>query len=177
MILQNNPGQDGLVIIGYSLGASLALDFASRQSVRGLVIISPLTKLKFPYSSPILYIPKKVLPFVPHLRYNSDRRKDKSYKIIPSKGLDIIKEGNLRIAGRAKLIDCPIYSIQFEHDEIIADDSSDQLKAILCNAKTSVTKIKTGTRYHNIFDLPNSYGIREKIISFLDELNGTQMHV
>jgi carboxylesterase len=169
-IIEKTSKDEGLVIIGYSLGATLALEYASKHPTTGLVLISPVTKLKPPYHSNILTIANKVLRYVPHLRYNPDRKKDKSYKLIPTKGLDLIKEGNMRIATRAHQIKCNILAIQFDQDEIIAPDSSEHLKTLLPNARFKISKVHTENNYHNVFDLPSTYGIKEKIVSFLNAI-------
>ncbi len=137
---------------GYSFGAQLALDLASKYPIKGVFLFSIPYSLRFPWSIPFLeklaYFKKKVKKTKSVLRKHY-LEQTFHYIYMPSKGLSIIKLGNKRISSILHKIKCPIIIFHFSSD-LFAKKSS--IKEILSGVSSKLKKgIYLKDRGHNPF--------------------------
>ncbi len=100
--LQSQPGIDGnrIIAAGWSMGAAVAIDLASRRKVEGLVTVSAFTNL----------------PAVAH-------------SMVPWFPISLIIRSRFDNLGKIPLVTCPIFIAHGTRDDLVPPEMADRLAA------------------------------------------------
>jgi esterase/lipase len=155
---------------GYSFGAQLALDLASKYPVSGVFLFSIPYSLRFPWNIPFLeklaYFKKKVKKTKNVLKKHY-LEQSFHYIYMPSKGLSIIKVGNKRIKLILHKIKCPIIIFHFSSDLFAKKDS---IKEILSSVSSKLKKgIYLQDRGHNPFFSSSKLLVFDEVSKFFKQ--------
>lgn len=168
-IIKNLSGE--ISLIGYSLGAQIAFDLATKYPISKIILVCYPYKFKFPFNS---FIPK----FVNIFQKFTDKRRDKLeieqrnfdpsfYTKVPIIGLDITKNVNKFLLQKISSISSQIFLIGFDNDKILSPKNVYELEKIWGNKVKDIYLIQNSIPNHNPFFSKFAHECEDKIYNFL----------
>jgi len=156
---------------GYSFGAQLALDLASKYPVSGLFLFSIPYKLRFPWNLPFL---EKILSFKKTFKKNKsvielhNLEQCFHYPIMPVKGGYLVKFANRKIEKTLNKVTCPIIIFHFSND-LFGKKSS--VEEILSKVSSKLKKgVYINQRGHNPFFSSQKLFIFDEVNKFFKRI-------
>ena len=171
------PHVDHTILVGFSMGGSLSLIFASEhpQKLAATVVVNPPVKFKnknmvfVPLLHGVSRLVRWVSSFegvVPY-RQNNPEHSRINYRKIPVRGLHELVRMNEVLVKQLDRVICPCFLMQSSEDPIITADSSRILQAGLINS--DVTYIEVDSDRHGIL-YENEAGAHKFILHYVLQL-------
>jgi esterase/lipase len=157
-----------IVLVGISFGAQLALYFASKYPIEGVILCSITHILKFPFNIPGIslfrYI-KKNVPKNYHPNEQELRKKAFYYEAMPSKALILSKKLRKLTEPHLKTISAPIFFVHSTKEPLGSEASADYIfKKVASKVKG---KYLTDVKNHNLFYSNKRKEVVSSILEFI----------